>query len=88
MLIAGGLGLGAFWRKHRRKPAEAWGGELGPDPAEELRAKLAEHSEAAGSGEAPGALRAAADDAPSPLDPETRRRAVHEQARTSLDELK
>jgi hypothetical protein len=61
----------------------------GPDPAEELRAKLAE-SRATGNALARDEQEpiAAADAAASPPDPETRRRSVHERARASIDELK
>jgi hypothetical protein len=83
--LAGGLGLGAFWRRHRRKPAaEGWSSELGPDPAEELRTKLAESKETT---EAEPAVQATGDPDASPLDPEVRRRGVHDHARASMDEL-
>ena len=77
MLTMGGLGLGAFLRRRRRRPLEV----LGPDPAGELRAKLAE-------------TKAVVEEEPAPagpvepsLDPESRRRSVHERAREAIDEL-
>lgn len=75
---AGGL---AVWRYLRRRPEPA-PGEVA-DPVDELRAKLAESQVVADerdefeSGETP------VDEA----DPDARRRSVHEQARTTLDEL-
>lgn len=74
------MGAFAVWRWLRRKPKAA----PAPDPAEELRAKLAESRAVAGerdefeSGETP------VDQA----DPDARRRAVHDEARTRLDELR
>jgi hypothetical protein len=76
-LVAGGLGAGAFWRRLRSRSAAR---ELAADPAAELRAKLAESKAASGAA------------APQPpeapeLDPASRRRAIHERARGSIDEL-
>jgi hypothetical protein len=86
--IAGALGLGALWR--RRQRAERWeslpAGEAGPDPADELRAKLAE-TRAADVSESAAAETPAGPEAEEP-DPETRRRALHERARSSIDELR
>jgi hypothetical protein len=91
--VVGGLGFGAFWRRRRRKPIfEGWPGEVDGDPAGELRAKLAESKLADTPGSESEAAGPAADARPhdpvSPLDPEVRRRNVHERARSSLDELK
>ena len=87
-LLAGGLGLGAFARRRHREPVA----ELGPDPALELRAKLAESKAAAGSEAAPQdtelAETEAGDDVASPVDPQTRRRDLHERARGAIDELR
>jgi hypothetical protein len=58
------LGIAYFKRK---KPAVEQ-----PDPAEELRAKLAQKR---------------VDEEPVPDDVDARRRAVHEQARAQIDEL-
>ena len=88
MFVASGLGLGALWRRRQHgRPGQESAYHLpygdGADPAKELRAKLAETKAAQG------------DDAPagepldeaSPLDPQSRRRDVHERARASIDEL-
>jgi hypothetical protein len=87
--ITGLLGAAAFWRRRQRRQLELLPArETGPDPAEELRAKLAESRAPAGEEPAAEASAAAAPDADvSPLDPETRRRSVHERARASIDEL-
>ncbi len=84
--VAGALGLGALWRRRQRK--QAWeplpaAGRTGPDPADELRAKLAETRAVDGPADA-------APDGPEAEepDPETRRREVHERARASIDELR
>jgi hypothetical protein len=80
--ITGLLGASAFWRRRRRKRGAESPAELGPDPAEELRTKLA-------ASRATETEPIAAEDAPgSPLDPEVRRRSVHDRARASIDELK
>ena len=88
MVVGGTLGAAAIWHtRHRRVQAEL---PAGPDPAQALRAKLAA-SKAAAVEEPPGAGRLV--EAPEPLrevpalDPETRRRAVHEETRASMDEL-
>jgi hypothetical protein len=77
--LAGAAGGLAVYRalKHRR-PEPAALAEQAPDPrAAELRARLAEaqdgDAEPAGDSE--------------PLDPEARRRLVHEQGRAALDEM-
>jgi len=77
------LGALAFWRRRQQKAAELPGG---PDLADELRAKLAE-SRTAGEGDEPEPV-AVADAEASPLDPENRRKSVHDTARASIDELK
>jgi hypothetical protein len=80
--ITGLLGAAAFWRRRQRKKTA----ELpsGPDPAQELRAKLAQSREPEAEPEP-----IAVEDAPaSPLDPESRRKSVHDRARASIDELK
>ena len=83
--VAGVLGALAFWRR-RRKPAELPAAATGPDPADELRAKLAENR-ASDDAVADPEPTAAADAEASPLDPQTRRQSVHERARASMDEL-
>jgi len=83
-LIAGGLGAGAFWRRLRRRTAAH---ELAADPAAELRAKLAESKAASSATDwATAPQPARAPEAPA-LDPASRRRAIHERARGSIDEL-
>ena len=86
MGIAGLLGALAFWRR-RRKSAEPPAVDAGPDPAEELRARLAENR-ASGDAVEDEEPVTGADAEASPLDPETRRRSVHDRARASIDELK
>ena len=84
--ITGLLGAAAFWRRRRTKsPAELPAAYGGADPADELRAKLAESR--VGDEGAPGEPIPIADSEASPLDPETRRKNVHDRARASIDEL-
>jgi hypothetical protein len=64
-------GLAAYRAVVRRKPVPAAGAPE-PDPAEELRAKLAESRA----------------EPPEPEDVDARRRAVHSQARSALDEMR
>jgi hypothetical protein len=89
VVVGGTLGAAAIWhRRHRRLQAEL---SAGPDPAQALRAKLAA-SKAAAVAEPPraeGPVKAPPEslsEVPA-LDPETRRRAVHEETRASIDEL-
>jgi hypothetical protein len=83
---AGLLGAAAFWRRRqRRKGHELPAAETGPDPAEELRAKLAETRATDEPAEENEPV--ADDPGAGPLDPETRRRSVHERARSSIDDL-
>jgi len=81
LAVVGAFGLMAWWRK-RRHTDEIPPDELGPDPADELRAKLAE-SRAADDDEEPGAP----EPERSPLDPQSRRQDIHERARASMDDL-
>jgi hypothetical protein len=87
VFVAGGLGLGALWRRRRRKTGRDAERELryddGRDPAEELRVKLAQTQAKA----AEDAAAEEPEDEASPLDPQSRRRDVHERARASIDEL-
>lgn len=69
--LAGAVGGAAAYRALKKRPAPA------VDPAEELRAKLAETREVEPEPE-PAA----------PLDPDARRREVHEQGRAAIDELR
>jgi hypothetical protein len=71
-------GLAAYRAFRRRRPEPESLAEEGPDPrADELRARLAEARE--------GEEEPAAE--PEPLDPDARRRLVHEQGRAALDEM-
>jgi hypothetical protein len=81
-LLVGGLGFGAFARRRRKAPPA----ELGPDPAVELRAKLAESKTAVSEPE-PVTPAVPAEVEESPLDPQARRRDVHERARGAIDDL-
>jgi hypothetical protein len=81
-VFLGGLGAGAFWRRKRHTAPL----ELGHDPAAELRARLAE-SKAVAVEAPPDDERPIAEQERSPLDPESRRRDVHERARAAADEL-
>jgi hypothetical protein len=80
--LAGLAGGAAVYRAFRRQPPVAE-----PDPAEELKARLAE---ARGSGDDREEFEAGetpVDEAPDP-DVDARRRSVHERARTAIDEMK
>jgi hypothetical protein len=76
--VAGGM---AAYRAFRRRPAPR---PTAPDPAEELKAKLAEARAAADDRETFEAGETPVDEA---ADPEVRRRAVHEQGRAAIDEM-
>jgi hypothetical protein len=72
--VAGGVAAARiFRRKPTPLPAHA------PDPAEALRAKLAETKTAAPPEPEPAA---------DPDDPDARRRAVHERGRAAVDEMR
>ncbi len=89
MAVVGALGLGALWRRRRRRKPDELPVATEPDPAEELRAKLAESKAAIPEEESPPAEEPVAPEGNgSPMDPEVRRRAVHERARASIDDLK
>jgi hypothetical protein len=78
-LVAGGLGLRALL-KRRSRPA------LSPDPAEDLRAKLAQTK----SQETPPRAQEPDPPEPEPEQPETvegRRADVHAKARQAIDDL-
>ena len=79
VLLVGGLGIRVFWRRLRRRAETP---ELAPDPAAELRAKLAESK--APTESAPEAVQPVA----TTLDPSSRRRAIHDRARGAIDELR
>jgi hypothetical protein len=92
MLVAGALGLGAFWRRLRRRTPST---VSMPDPATELRERLAqtrvsvESSVGPVSAEEPVPAQTEGVQTPDPaaLDPATRRRSIHERARDAMDEL-
>jgi hypothetical protein len=85
--LAGAAGGLAAYRALRRRPPQ-----LAPADtrAEELRARLAEARNAGDDAAEPEAgevtVEPAVDEA-APVDPEARRRAVHEQARGAIDEM-
>ena len=85
--VGGALGLGALWRRRRQEQAPPAAG-AGPDPAEELRARLAESRATETAVDAPAGSEPPAGQEPEAPDPETRRRDLHERARTSIDELR
>ena len=69
--------LGIAWLR-RRKPVQ-------PDPADELKAKLAEAREASDDREEFEAGEQPVDQVPDDVD--TRRREVHDRARSAIDDL-
>jgi hypothetical protein len=81
--------VGAFavagWLRRRREPAVAT-----PDPrADELRRKLAESRTLTGERDEFEGAEVTVDQAePAPEDPESRRRAVHESARATAEQMR
>jgi hypothetical protein len=75
---AGGLAAYRAATRHREQPAP-----VAADPAEELRAKLARVRKAEEQPREPEPE----PEADAPIDADARRRAVHERARTALDEM-
>lgn len=90
MAVVGALGLGALWRRRRGRKRDELPAATEPDPAEELRAKLAATKAAEPEAAVEPAVEepAAPESSGSPMDPEVRRRSVHERARASIDDLK
>ncbi len=79
--LAGALGLAGLWRllRHRRGRVEApAAAPPADDPAEVLRAKLAETRDAEPEPEP----------SPEPASVEERRRAVHDAGRAAIDEMR
>ena len=72
--LAGAVGAGAAYRALARRPAT-----VAEDPADELRAKLAEARDVEPEPEP---------EPEGPLDPDARRRDVHEAGRAAIDELR
>lgn len=78
--LAGALGIAGLWRLLRRRRIKAPAAEVSPadDPADALRAKLAETREAEPEPEP----------TPEPASLEERRRAVHDAGRAAIDEMR
>jgi len=82
--LAGLAGGAAVYRAFRRQPPV-----VEPDPADELKAKLAEARAAGDDRDEFEAGETPVDQAPDPdPDVDARRRSVHERARTAIDEMK
>jgi MYXO-CTERM domain-containing protein len=81
--LLGGFALLGFLRRRRESPA-------GPDPrADELRRKLAESRSIVEERDQFEAAEVTVDRAePAPVDPESKRRAVHEAARETVDRMR
>jgi hypothetical protein len=80
--LAGSVGGIAAYRVFRRRRDAVESAPPGSEPrAEELRTKLAEARVAEGE-------EAAAVPADDPADPDARRRSVHDQARSVIDEMR
>ena len=76
--VGGGFAVYRVLTRRRARPAAA--GEPEPDPrAGELRARLAE---------ARAEVKEVPVEAAAPLDPDARRRLVHEQGQAALDEMR
>jgi len=84
-MASGAMGAAAVWQWKRRRPAQQPQPAAGSDPAQELRARLDE------SRAAPAEPAAPVSEAAPPAvaaDPEARRRSVHDDARSRIDDLK
>ena len=84
--LAGFLGGAAVYRLFKRAPRRP-APEQRVDPAEELKAKLAEARAAGDDRETFEAGETPVDEAPDP-DVDAKRRSVHEQARAAIDEMR
>lgn len=80
--LAGLAGGAAAYRAYKRAPHPV---VTEPDPADALRAKLAEAKAAGDDRDQFEAGETPVDEAP---DPDARRRAVHERGRAALDEMR
>jgi hypothetical protein len=78
--LVGLVGGAAAYRAFKRTPAPV------PDPAEELKAKLAEARAAGDDREEVEARETRIDEAPDP-GVDARRRSVHDRARAAIDEM-
>ena len=86
--LAGFAGGAALYRFFKRAPAPVHVPvRREPDPAEALKAKLAQARTAGDGREEAEAGETTVDEAPDP-DVDARRRAVHEQARSAIDEMR
>jgi hypothetical protein len=81
--VAGLAGGAAAYRAWRRAPQPA--PSVAEDPAEALRAKLAE---AKAAGDDRDAFEAGEQPVDEAADPDDRRRAVHERGRAAVDEMR
>jgi hypothetical protein len=82
--LGGALGLAWLWRRLHPKPAEP-----GPDPAEELRARLEQAREADDDrDEFDAAEGQTLDEVGEPRSLEERRQAVHDQAQQTLESMR
>jgi len=81
--LAGLAGGAAAYRAYKRAPQQPV--VAGPDPADALRAKLAE---ARAAGDDRGQFEAGETPVDEAADPDERRRAVHERGRDALDEMR
>jgi hypothetical protein len=84
--LAGFAGGAALYRFFKRTPVPV-APRREPDPAEALKAKLAEARSAGDGREEAEAGETPVDEAADP-DVDARRRAVHEQARSAIDEMR
>ena len=80
-MVTGGLGFGLFWRRLKRRPLH----DAATDPALALRAKLDAQKTSA---EAVDHAAPEAQEEPAVPDPASRRQAVHDRARSAIDELR
>jgi hypothetical protein len=84
-MIVGGLGLGALLRR-RRQNSQA---EIGADPADELRARLAESKSVTSAENMQADGRADIEETSGATpDPGARREDVHQRAREAIEKLR
>ena len=86
--LAGAIGVAALWRLLRHTPPEQQQQPPAPDPADELRRKLAEARETEDDRDDYDAAEGTpVDQVEEPRSLEERRRAVHEQAQEALSRM-